>query len=147
MVEVINLLHIRSFVQFVILARDLNLGKNSADLNLIYKICKFHITLAHLINFRSFQILNRARFPQLGLVQICCISWSNIQIIRMSIYRLFHLCVLSGRQHNRNDRLLTRCNTYICCLMLIFSQIYTFFVPAMSYLHHNVTLFRVCKNW
>ena len=65
----------------------------------------------------------------------------------VSIYRLFHLCVLSGRQHNRNDRLLTRCNTYICCLMLIFSQIYTFFVPAMSYLHHNVTLFRVCKNW
>jgi hypothetical protein len=64
----------------------------------------------------------------------------------VSIYRLFHLCVLAGRQYNRNDRLLTRCNTYICCLMLIFSQIYTFFVPAMSYLHHNVTLFRVCKN-
>ncbi len=89
-----------------------------------------------------------------GLVSLACI-FARIFVVPLirprvtrsvSIYRLFHLCVLSGRQHNRNDRLLTRCNTYICCLMLIFSQIYTFFVPAMSYLHHNVTLFRVCKN-
>jgi len=64
-----------------------------------------------LCNLQFSGIITMARYEP-SLVQICYISWWNIQIIRISIYRLFHLCVLSERQHNRNDRLLTRCSTY-----------------------------------